>query len=108
MSVYKTLFKPTQIHSLVFMRIAFGLIMMWEVCRYLSHGRIERYYITPEFHFKYFGFEWIEPLPGGLMYAHFYLLGFLAFLIVVGAFYRIASVLFVIGFTYVFLLEQAN
>ena len=89
------------------MRIAFGSIMLWEAYQFLSNGWIERYYTDPVFLFKYFGFEWVAPLSQDLMYAHFYILGLLAFCIIVGAFYRITSILFVIGFSYIFLLDQA-
>ena len=42
------------------------------------------------------------------MYWHFLALGVLAVLITFGLFYRVAAVLFCVGYTYVFLLEQAR
>ena len=102
------LFEPRDITSLVFFRIAFGIIMLWEVYRYFSHGWIERYFIAPKFNFTYEFFDWVKPWPGEGMYLHFYLLGILSVLIALGFFYRIASVLFFLAFTYVFLLEQAR
>lgn len=42
------------------------------------------------------------------MYWHFLGLGFLALLITFGLFYRVATALFFIGFSYVFLLDQAR
>lgn len=42
------------------------------------------------------------------MYVHFYALGALAVCIAVGFCYRISAILFFLGFTYVFLLEQAH
>ncbi len=102
------LFRPVDIASLVFFRIAFGLIMMIEVWRYFDHGWIDRYYIDPDFHFKYAGFEWITPWAGDGMYWHFALLGVLAACIMTGAFYRIATVLFFFAFSYVFLLDQTQ
>ena len=56
--------------------------------------------------FTYEFFDWVKPWPGQGMYFHFYLLGFLSVLIALGLFYRVASVLFFLGFTYIFLLEQ--
>jgi len=41
------------------------------------------------------------------MYIHFAVLGVLAFFIAVGLFYRLSTILFFFGFTYVFLIEQA-
>ena len=101
-------FAPVDISSLVFFRIAFGAIMLWEVMRYFVNGWIRSFYIEPTFYFKYRGFSWIQPLPGDLMYLLFYLLGVLAICIMVGFSYRISAALFFIGFTYVFLLDQAR
>ena len=101
------LFAPVDIASLVYFRIAFGAIMLWEVWRYISYGRIARYWIDPTFHFTYYGFEWLRPRPGDGMYLHFLALGGLAILIMLGLWYRVSTLLFFLGFTYVFLLEKA-
>jgi len=98
------LFEPVDIASLVFFRVSFGLIMLWEVFRYWP--RIEWNYLIPIFHFKYYGFEWVKVLPGDGMYYLFVMLGILAVLITLGLFYRVASILFFFGFIYVFLLDQ--
>ena len=102
------LFEPIDIASLVYFRVLFGVIMLWEVWRYLSSGWIKRYYIDPQFHFTYHGFDWVQPWPGDGMYYHFYALGILAIFIAAGFLYRLSATLFFLGFTYVFLLEQAR
>jgi vitamin K-dependent gamma-carboxylase len=86
----------------------FGAIMLWECWRFWSKGWIERHYIAPEFHFKYYGFEWVQAWPGDGMYWHFAALAVLALLITLGVFYRLATLLFFLAFTYVFLLDQAR
>ncbi len=93
--------------SLAFFRIAFGLIMVWEVCRYFYYGWIESLYIAPAFHFTYYGFGWVAPWPGIGMYVHFIGLGVLAAMVAAGLFYRVSIALFFVGFTYVFLLDQS-
>jgi len=93
---------------LVWFRVFFGLLMMVEVMRYAGSGWIRRYYITPEFHFKYYGFSWVEAWPGYGMYVHFAMLGVAAFCIAVGWMYRVAATIFFLGFTYVFLLDQGR
>ena len=103
-----SLFKPVDISFLVFFRIVFGAIMLWEVYRYLTHAWISRYYIEPIIYFTYYGFGWVRPWPGRGMYFHFYALGALAVCILVGFFYRIAATLFFLGFTYFFLLDQTR
>lgn len=102
------LFQPVDIASLVAFRILFGAIMLWEVCRYFQNDWISRYYIRPRFHFTYYGFDWVSPWPGQWMYVHFALLGVLAACIIAGLHYRLCTALFFVGFTYVFLLDQAQ
>jgi vitamin K-dependent gamma-carboxylase len=95
------------IASLVFFRISFGLLMLCEVLRYFAHGWIARYWITPNFLFTYYGFSWVHPWPGGWMYFHVGILGLLAIFIAIGFAYRVSTILFSLGITYCFLLEQA-
>lgn len=92
---------------MAFFRIAFGTIMLCNVGRYFVHDSIGKYWIEPTFHFQYFGFEWVRPWPGNGMYVHFGVLGLAAAGITVGYFYRFCSLLFVVGFSFQFLLEQA-
>lgn len=115
--VARLLFTPIDITFLVYFRIAFGLLMLWLGWQYYQHGMIARYYIDPPTHFTYYGFGWVKPWPaiemlgltrGGVMYLHFFLLGVLAAFLAAGLFYRVSAVLFCLGFTYVFLLEQAR
>ena len=79
------LFEPVDVASLVFFRVTFGLMMLWNVFYYWP--RIARHYIIPKFHFKYYGFHWVRVLPGDGMYYVFVLLGILALLIVLGLFH---------------------
>ena len=102
------MFNSVDASSLVVFRIGFGLIMLWEVWRYWSYGWIAKYYIEPDFNFTYFGFEWIEPWPGDLMYVHYALVAVLALFITIGLFYRLSTYLFFVAFSYIFLLEQAH
>jgi vitamin K-dependent gamma-carboxylase len=95
------------IASLVFFRISFGLLMLCEVLRYFAYGWIGRYWITPHFLFTYYGFSWVHPWPGVWMYLHVGTLGLLAIFIALGFAYRISTILFFLGITYCFLLEQA-
>jgi hypothetical protein len=107
-SLQSALLAPVDSASLVFFRVMFGLIMLWEVYRYFDQNRVVRYYIEPEFYFTYYGFGWLAPLPGNWMIVHFVVLGILAVMIMMGLFYRVATVLFFFAFTYVFLLDQTQ
>ncbi len=105
---WQRLFDPVDCSSLVVFRILFGAIMVWEVCRYFSKDWIRKYYIAPDFHFKYYGFSWVEAWSGDGMYWQFAALGVLALLLTVGFLYRATAVLFFLAFTYVFLLDQTR
>src|SRR6185503_4493164 len=102
------LFEPVDISFLVFFRIVFGGIMLWETYRYFTHGWITRYYINPVVNFTYFGFSWVKPWPGNGMYIHFAVLGVAAACVMLGFLYRIATPVFFLAFTYFFLLDQTR
>ena len=102
------LFAPVDIASLIYFRIAFGAIMLWEVGRYFNHDWIRHYYIEPTFQFTYYGFDWVQPWPDVGMYLHFWGLAGLALCILLGLWYRLSMALFCLGFTYVFLLDQTR
>lgn len=99
---------PKSIASIAFFRIAFGLLMLWEVSRYFKYDWIERQFISPNFLFTYDGFSWVTPWSGNGMYIHFYVLGLLALFIAIGFLYRISTTLFFLGFTYIFLLDKTH
>ena len=102
------LFKPVDISFLVFFRVLFGGIMLWEVYRYFTRGWISRYFIEPAVNFTYYGFSWVKPWPGKGMYIHFFVLGLAAAGVMLGFLYRFAAPLFFLAFTYVFLLDQTR
>ena len=89
-------------------RIMFGLVAFGEVCRYISKGWIDVYWVEPEMHFTYPGFGWVHPLPQTGMYALWVILGMAAIGITVGAWYRVSSTVFALGFGYCFLLDSAR
>jgi len=93
---------------LVVFRVCFGALLLCEVWRYFVHGWITRYWVEPTFHFTYHGFSWVRPWPDAGMYVHFVALGVLAACILLGFCYRVATVLFFLGFAYVFLLDQTH
>ena len=104
----EALFTPVDSAGLVFFRIGFGVLMAWQAWRYLSKGWVEKYWITPDFHFKYPWFEWLDPLPGDGMIVLFYALGLLAVFVAAGFLYRLSAALLFVGHTYAFLVEQAR
>jgi vitamin K-dependent gamma-carboxylase len=102
------LFEPRDIRPLAFLRIAFGLILLADFAGHIATGEVRSAYITPPFHFKYYGFEWVEPWGASGMYLHFYLVAAVALSVALGLFYRVSAILLFLGVTYVFLLDQAE
>src|SRR4030095_1713373 len=100
------LFKPVDISFLVFFRILFGGILLWDVYRYYSYDWITRYFVEPAVTFTYYGFGWVTPWSGRGMYIHFLILGLSAAFLMIGFLYRIAAPVFFLAFTYFFLLDQ--
>jgi hypothetical protein len=56
-----SLFTPVDISFLAFVRIVYGLTMLWHTWSVISGGRIKLLYIDPVFHFTWYGFEWVRP-----------------------------------------------
>lgn len=98
--------EPTSILPLVIFRMAFGVLMLISTLRFAANGWIGTFYIEPQFHFTFFGFGWVQPLPGNGMYIIFALLALFSVMIVFGAFYRISIVAFFLLFTYVELIDK--
>jgi vitamin K-dependent gamma-carboxylase len=107
-SLCQRLFDPIPIAPIVYFRFLFGCIMVWEIGRYVAYGWVRRLYIEPVYHFKYFGFSWVKPWPGELMYLHFFVVGIAALGVTLGLAYRLSAAVFFLGFSYIFLLEEIN
>lgn len=94
--------------SLAAFRVAFGVAAFVSVARFFAHGWIDALYLQPQHHFGYYGLEWVRPLPGWGMYAHFAALGALALCIIAGYRCRLSAGLFCVGFTYVELIDKTT
>lgn len=105
--LWRQLFAPVDGASVVFMRIAFGLLMAWEGYRDLVDGIVRGKYAGPPFLIGWPGLEWVQRWPGDGLYWHFYALCLLGLCIATGFCYRAAAALFCVGFTYVLLLTPA-
>lgn len=89
-------------------RFLFGLLLAVSVFRFLAFGWVERLLVEPSFHFKYWGFEWVEPLPGPAMRALFWVLLAAALATAVGFCFRFSAALLGSGFVYFQLIDVSN
>lgn len=94
-------------YSLVFFRVAFGCLMVFSLTRFILKGWVQTLYLDPAFHFTYTGFSWVQPFPGIWMTVFLVLLIGLAICIALGLFYRVATIGFFLGFTYVELIDKS-
>ena len=73
----------TSTATLAFFRLAFGLMMLMSLIRFVAYGWIDKFYIQPDFHFSYYGFEWVKPL-GVYTYLLYIVAGIAAFFVAIG------------------------
>lgn len=99
--------KPAYSASLAVFRMVFGFMILFSTLRFWMKGWIEELYINPKFFFSYYGFEWVKPL-GSYTYILFIVCGISALLFALGWFYRTASVLLFLSFTYIELMDKTN
>jgi len=67
------------------------------------------HYIKPDFYGKYYMFDWVQPYATeGEFFCHFVGMCIMAVFVSLGLFYRVAAVLYLLGFSYIFLLDACN
>lgn len=99
--------RKTDIAPLVVFRIVFSLMLFFSIVRFWSKGWIEELYIRPQFFFSYYGFEWVKPL-GDYTYGLFLVCALSALAVAAGLYYRLASVLMFLSFTYIELMDKTT
>ena len=97
----------TEGSPLAIFRVLFGLLMLISIIRFWHYGWIETVYINTDFHFKYYGFEWIKSL-GKWNYILFSICGISSLSIMLGYKYVLSCVLFFLSFTYIELIDKTT
>ncbi len=98
---------PVDILPLVVLRVVFGGLMGLSMLRFLANGWVDTLYVQPDFHFTYYGFGWVQPLPEPWLSGVYALLAGLGVCIMLGWHYRLSMGLFFLLFTYTELLDQS-
>ena len=97
-----------QTHPLVVLRVLFGVLMLISTVRFVAKGWVDSLIIAPTFHFHYWGFQWVQPLPQAwMMYAVYGVMGVCALGIALGAWYRWSMAFFLLTFTYTELIDKS-
>lgn len=101
----KYLFTPIKTAPLAVFRILFGILMLYTTSRFVLQGWVDKYYVEPQFHFTYFGFEFVKSL--GIYTYLLFIISFVAALgITFGYKYRLSTLAFFISFTYCELIDK--
>ncbi|MEM9172760.1 MAG: HTTM domain-containing protein, partial [Pseudomonadota bacterium] len=96
---------PRDIAALAVFRMLIGGLMCFGALRFMANGWIERLFVEPQFHFKYWGFGWVQ-VPGETgLYLLYCAIAFAAFMVTIGAFYRVFIIAFWCLFTYAELMD---
>ena len=83
-------------------------MMFVSTLRFWLKGWIETLFIQPTNFFHYYGFEWVKPLGEIGMYTVFVFLLISSLFIALGLFYRWATIVYFLLFTYVELIDSTN
>ena len=81
--------------------------MGYSIIRFWRKGWIEEFYILPEFHFSYYGFEWAKPI-GEYTYILFLICFISTIFITLGYKYRVSIIIFFLSFTYIELMDKTT
>jgi hypothetical protein len=93
---------------LVFFRMCFGLLVAAEGFGAILTGWVERAFMIPDYTFPFIIFDWLRPLPGDGMYFYFAVMGVCGLLIMLGWYYRLASVIFFVLWSGVYFMQKTN
>lgn len=104
----RTEIKKSDAAPLATFRIFFGMLMFISIVRFWLNGWIEKLYLEPSFHFKYYGFEWVQVPQAFWCYALFALCGISAIFVALGYKYRLSIILFFASFTYIELMDKTT
>lgn len=99
--------KSVPAESLGLFRIIFGVLMIWEMLYFIRLDFVELFLDLPMMRLSYTWTEWIPMLPIPVLEGLVWVLLGAAILITLGVGYRIAMPVFALGFTYIFVLDQA-
>jgi len=104
----KRLFQPIDIASLVFFRLAFGILGFAHVIGDWTYYHLQKDAFNPDrFQFKYMPFEWLPTFHDPWMSLLIWFIAGCGLAVALGWRYRWTSWLFAFGFLYLFLLEKS-
>lgn len=104
----KFLFKHIDNSALIIFRMFFGALIFLESFGAIATGWITRTLIEPQFTFSFIGFDWLQPLPGPLMYVYYAIMGIFGILVMIGYKYRLSMLSFTILWAGVYFMQKSS
>jgi len=101
-------FEPVDAAWLAALRVCFGLLLSVSAARFIHYGWIDRFFVEPQFHFRYWGFGWLPLASPEHIHTLFYALVGLGVAVAIGLCFRVAIVGAFLGFSYIQLIDVAT
>lgn len=108
MTLIETMLRPVSAAWLAAYRLMFGLALSISMLRFLHYGWVDELLLSPRYRFHYWGFAWVRPLPAEQMHLLFWALAALGVAMAAGLAYRVSSLLFAVGLSYVQLIDVST
>ena len=86
----------------------FGAVMVGWALNMLLNGTLSELFTSGNFVFHYKGFAWIEPPGTTSLYLVFMLIALSALLLGAGLFFKISTLVFILAFGYITLIDKSN
>jgi hypothetical protein len=106
--VRERLLQPVDAAWLAAFRACYGLALAFSIWRFIAYGWIDAFFVRPKLFFKYWGFAWVQPLSASALHALFWGLLVAALCVAAGLAFRLSSLLFALGLSYVQLLDVST
>ncbi len=98
---------PVDALGLGVFRAIFGAVVLISTVRFIAKGWVTKFYVEPSFHFSYWGFSWLEPLPLPWLGVQFGVMALSALALCLGYRPRPAAFVFFVCFTWAELSDKA-
>lgn len=86
----------------------FGFLILAESWGAIMTGWVRKVFVEPSFNFSFIGFEWLSILHGEEMYYYFFVMGIMGILVMLGLFYRVGIITFLVMWSAVYLAQKSH
>lgn len=102
------LFEKVDNAKLIVFRVFFGLLIMIDSWGAIATGWVKQTFVDVQMTFNFIGFDWTQVFLGETMYVFYGVMGLMGLLIMLGAFYRTATILFFILWSLTYFMQKSH